>query len=169
MKINISDGFRKLTKFSFIFIIAAMIFFLLYGIFVDLLWLVMILAVLNLLIIIFILCFISRNYYNYNIVTENLITSYSLFGKELCKLDRNEKIYYVIFSAQDIKKENKLLVFFGNFIALSNEEFKYEKVRGMNNFIEIWDTKKVIVLPLNEKTKPYLKLDSWTEILYDIT
>ncbi len=93
---------------------------------------------------------------------EHQFTSYSVFNKKLYTLDLTKPVYYGIFNARQD------LFYFNDFIALSNERFKFENDKDWRAFIVRYDLRALLVMPYNDKTKPLLQLEKW-ERIYELT
>ncbi len=89
---------------------------------------------------------------------EHQFTAYSVFNKKLYTLDLTRPVYYGIFNARQD------LFYFNDFIALSNEPFKFEEDKDWRYFIVRYDLNTLLVMPYNDKTKPLMQLEKWERI-----
>ena len=102
----------------------------------------------------------SKRFLTYAVVENHQICSYSLFSKKLCCVNTTAPTYYTIF----LTPQGDLGI--SKFIAISNEPFEYQPTYGNAKvrFIQHYNMKKQIVLPLNEQTVDLLKFDDWHKV-----
>ena len=98
-------------------------------------------------------CVNNRKLLSYVTISDETFTSYSFFNKKLYALYLNYGVYYKICDG--------LAEFTsGKFIVLSNYRFECNK----KLFIHMINHKKILVMPYNDKTKQFLKLDEWIKL-----
>ena len=105
-------------------------------------------------------------------IDDNYISSY-LLRKQLCVVDKREKIYYIKFKGRISRALSR------EFMIISNEPFVYYKepiIRMNPKYTDLfvrtrqstrkallygYNTKKQILLPYTEKTKPLFEYENW--------
>lgn len=98
-------------------------------------------------------CITNRSLLRYVVVDDESYISYSFFHKKLCELYLDYSVYYRIFA---VNAEFT----WGKYIILSNYKFECDG----RLFIPLINCKKILVMPYNDKTKSFLKLDEWIKI-----
>ena len=106
-------------------------------------------------------------------IDDNYISSY-LLRRQLCVVDKREQIYYVKFKGRISRTLSR------EFMIISNEPFVYYKepiIRMNPKYTDLfvrtrqstrkallygYNTKKQILLPYTEKTKPLFECEKWT-------
>lgn len=89
-----------------------------------------------------------------------------VFKKQLCIVDKNEPIYYIIFTGQVSKFVQE------EFIVISNQPFKHIESpsicifkRDPKPLLYSYNIKTQIASPYDSQTKEYLGLEKWTSIV----
>lgn len=100
-------------------------------------------------------------FFTYVIDTENHYKSF-LLKKQLCVINKQEKIYYAIFFAKEAMFTRR------RFIIISNRPFKYEDRDTIRMFpwdkkplLASYDVRTQIAMPYDEQTKDFIKIEKW--------
>lgn len=98
-------------------------------------------------------------------ISERDITSYSFFKRQCCRVELDKPVYYAKYYLRMVRGAEHLM------LAVSNEPFvcsPLEAKPGMNPYDKRlvfqghYDRSKIVVLPYDEETKPWLPLEQWT-------
>lgn len=106
-----------------------------------------------------------------------LVSAYSRLGREYCTVRLDRPVYFYLFE-YDVGPNFGPCGCFHKaevrpFIALSNQPFLFHGVsrdnHGMSgdaawHFMQIYDLGSIIVLPNDERTKPFLPVEKWIEV-----
>lgn len=93
-----------------------------------------------------------------------------IFGRKQCTVKLDEKVYYTVFEMRESKVGPVRKC-----IAVSNKEFAFVPKRkhydayALDMYRDIWffweyDQHKIVVLPYDERTKPFLLTEKWNEV-----
>ncbi len=164
MKIYLSPVWRQRAQINLVLMIVFMVAPIFYNLYYDFRgwdWFFMPIAGLLFALVAFYLLLIDLRRLTHVITEEHQFTAYSVFNKKLYTLDLTRPVYFGIFNARQD------LFYFNDFIALSNERFKFEDDKDWRYFIVRYDLNALLVLPYNDKTKPLMELAKW-ERIYEI-
>ncbi len=166
MKIMLSRWWRKEIKWTFVF---EMILLLLVVLFfyrdIALLIVMFLFWLFNFTIIFGLVFCIQFRLFTYVRDEKNYFKSF-VFKKQLCVIDKNKPIFYVIFTGQVSKFVQE------EFIVISNQPFKYINSSSIRIFkrdpkplLYSYNIKTQIALPYDSKTNELLELEKWTLIV----
>ncbi len=93
------------------------------------------------------------------IITDRYFESF-LINKRQCSVDRNKKIYYMVFRCAESVYSSQ------QFILISNSSFEYktEERPFSGRIVTRYDLKAQILMPYDEKTLRQCDLHNWIEI-----
>ncbi len=94
------------------------------------------------------------------VVATDLFFQSFLLGKRQCSVDRNEKIYYIVFKAPEGVYSRQ------EFILISNHYFKckFETKWYSKRILSSYDMKKQILIPYNNQTSMLFGLNDWENV-----
>ena len=116
-------------------------------------------------ILIFFMVIIDPYMYMRVLVSERDITSYSFFKRQFCRVELDKPVYYAKCYLRSGRGWERLM------LAVSNSPFECSLLEAkpfMNpydkrlTFQRRYDRRKIVVLPYDEETKPWLPLERWT-------
>jgi len=106
--------------------------------------------------------FLYYLYLTFVYLEQDRCTAYSFWGRQLCRVDYNEQVFYSFFNVY-IPHRHPV-----KFMALSNSTFKCKqntKSIFEEKFYGYYDQSKIIVFPYDTNLDPLLHLDAWHKII----
>ena len=92
-----------------------------------------------------------------------------LFGKCQCFVSKNEPIYYYRFAAAGAPvKPKSELILISNEPIRCKQRWLYKVLGARLDPLSDYRLDSEILIPYNEKTRPYLETDKWTECFLDL-
>lgn len=166
MKIILSRWWRKEVKWIFLFeIILLLLVVLCFYKDIVLLVIMFLFWLFNFLIIFGLVFCIRLRLFTYVKDEKDCFKSF-VFKKQLCIIEKNKPIFYVIFTSLVSKGVRE------EFIVISNQPFKYKKSSSIHIFkrstkplLYSYNIKTQIALPYDFQTKGLLELEKWTLIV----
>ena len=106
--------------------------------------------------------FLYYLYLTFVYLEQDRCTAYSFWGRQLCRVDYNEQVFYSFFNVY-IPHRHPV-----KFMALSNSTFKCKqntKSIFEEKFYGYYEQSKIIVFPYDTNLDPLLHLDAWHKII----